>query len=134
MNDQIRISTDLFEHKEVKAHFINPCCFGEDLAAWLSNELSPLRGAGFRFSDPIQEDYGWGLWVHHGADPFWIALSYCEDGPTEDTAEWVVSVSYDPGVNFLKRLFHRPNLRAYSQLRDAVWRSISSNEKIRVTS
>jgi hypothetical protein len=27
------VETDLFEHREVKPHFINPCCFGEDFAA-----------------------------------------------------------------------------------------------------
>jgi hypothetical protein len=35
MRDAITIETDLFEHREVKPHFINPCCFGEDFAAWL---------------------------------------------------------------------------------------------------
>ena len=34
------VETDLFEHREVKPHFINPCCFGEDFASWLKQELS----------------------------------------------------------------------------------------------
>src|SRR5262249_30425150 len=34
MPNPIIIETDLFEHREVKPHFINPCCFGEDFAAW----------------------------------------------------------------------------------------------------
>lgn len=124
MNDHISIVTDLFEHKEVGPHFINPCCFGEDFAGWLSAELAPLRAAGFEFSEPIQEDYGWGLWARSGADAFWIALSCVGDGPTDDPAEWVVSVRYDPGLNVFKRLFHRPDSRAYSHLRDAIWQAI----------
>jgi hypothetical protein len=42
-----------------KPHFINPCCFGEDFAAWLKQELAPLAAHGFDFSEPMQEDYGW---------------------------------------------------------------------------
>jgi hypothetical protein len=32
MDVLITVETDMFEHREVKSHFINPCCFGEDLA------------------------------------------------------------------------------------------------------
>ncbi|MGZ7040870.1 MAG: hypothetical protein ACXVH7_03665, partial [Thermoanaerobaculia bacterium] len=87
LEEAIAIKTDRFEHREVKPHFINPCCFGEDFAVWLTGELSMLRAAGFHFSEPIQEDYGWGLWAHHGEDPFWIALSYVGEGPTEEPAQ-----------------------------------------------
>jgi len=66
MDDAITIETDMFEHREVKPHFINPCCFGEDFAAWLKRELSPLTSDGFSFSEPIQEDYGWGFWAGMG--------------------------------------------------------------------
>jgi len=61
MRDDITIETDLFEHREVKPHFINPCCFGEDFADWLRGRLSPLTAEGFQFTDSIQEDYGWGF-------------------------------------------------------------------------
>ena len=30
MNNLIAVETDMFEHREAKPHFINPCCFGED--------------------------------------------------------------------------------------------------------
>lgn len=38
--DGITVETDLFEHREVKPYFINPCYSGEDFAAWLKQELS----------------------------------------------------------------------------------------------
>lgn len=132
LEDSIAIETDRFEHREVKPHFINPCCFGEDLAIWLSRELSGLSGAGFRFSEPIQEDYGWGFWAHHGQDPFWVALSYVGDGPTEEPAQWVVTVAYDPGLNLVKRMFHRPDVDAFSTLRDRVWTSITGTPDIKM--
>ncbi|MGN6391204.1 MAG: hypothetical protein ACTHM9_03010 [Gemmatimonadales bacterium] len=74
------VETDLFEHRETKPHFINPCCFGEDFARWLRLQLTDLGSAGFELSEPIQEDYGWGFWTTYGTDPFWIALSFCGDG------------------------------------------------------
>jgi hypothetical protein len=52
--------------------------------------LADLTAVGFELSEPIQEDYGWGFWVSRGPDQFWIALSFCGDGPTEEPAEWVV--------------------------------------------
>ena len=42
-------------------------------------------------------------------DPFWIALGYVGDGPQEEPAQWVVSVDYDPGLNVIKRLLHKPD-------------------------
>jgi hypothetical protein len=64
LGDSIMIETDLFEHREVKPHFINACCFGEDFAAWLRQELSRFPDLGFELSEPIQEDYGWGFGLH----------------------------------------------------------------------
>jgi hypothetical protein len=130
MDESITVETDLFEHREVKPHFINPCCFGEDFAAWLKEHLSPLVNSGFSFSESIQEDYGWGFWARHGKDPFWVALSYVGDGPQEAPAQWVVSVNYDPGLNLLKRLFHSPDREALKLLRNSVRQTLTSNSAI----
>jgi hypothetical protein len=131
VRDALTIETDLFEHREVKPHFVNPCCFGEDFALWLKRELLPLAADGFSFSEPIQEDYGWGLWASHDKDPFWIALSYVGDGPQEEPAQWVVSVNYDPGLNLIGRLFRKPSRKAYTVLRERVWRALKSNAAIK---
>lgn len=94
-----------FEHRTPGPHFINPTCFGEDLAAWLRPHL---QAAGLQPSEPIQEDYGWGLWTRADGDPYWIAIGAFGDDTPETEAEWGIGVSYDPGFNLLKRLFHRP--------------------------
>jgi hypothetical protein len=132
MNESMTVETDLFEHREVKPHFINPCCFGEYCAAWLKEHLSPLVNSGFRFSEIIQEDYGWGFWARHGKDPFWVALSYVGNGPQEAPAQWVVSVNYDPGLNLLKRLFPSPDREALKLLRNSVRPTLTSNSAIRM--
>lgn len=131
MDNLITVETDMFQHREVKPHFINPCCFGEDFAAWLKNQLSPLTDSGFTFSKAIQEDYGWGFWARHGHDPFWVAISYVGDGPQEAPAQWVISVNYDPGLNLIKRLFHKPDRQALEQLRKHVLKAVTSDPSIR---
>lgn len=130
--ESITIRTDLFEHREVMPHFINPCCFGEDFATWLRRQVTDLVTAGFELSEPIQEDYGWGFWATRGADPFWIALSFCGEGPTEAPAEWVVSVGYDPGLSLFRRLFHKPDPDALTRLRNRVWQVLDSTPGIHV--
>ncbi len=90
----------------------------------MKRELSPLVDDGFTFSEPIQEDYGWGLRAWHAKDPFWVAISYVGDGPQEPPAQWAVSVSYDAGLNFTKRLFHKPDSQAFARLRDRVRHSL----------
>ena|SRR5215831_20257201 len=132
METLITVETDLFEHRHVKPHFINPCCFGEDFAAWLKEQLSPLEGNGFKFSESIQEDYGWSFWARHGEDPFWVAISYVGDGPQEPPAQWVISVNYDPGLNIIKRLFHKPDVRELQNLRNKVYEAMTSNPAIKI--
>jgi hypothetical protein len=132
MDESLTVQTDLFEHREVKPHFINPCCFGEDFAAWLKDRLSQFADSGRKFSKIIQEDYGWGFWVWHGKDPFWVAISYVGDGPQEAPALWVISVNYDPGLNLIKRLLHKPDLFALKQLRDDILQAVTSHSAIRI--
>jgi hypothetical protein len=132
MRDGITIETDIFDHREVKPHFINPCCFGEDFAAWLRGRLSPLLGEGFHFADAVQEDYGWGFWASRGEDRFWVALSYVGDGPQEDPAQWVVSVNHSAGLNPIRRLFHKSHDQAFNILRDQIWQSLRSDGQIKI--
>ena|SRR5690349_6808455 len=132
MRDDITIETDIFEHREVKPHFINPCCFGEDFAAWLRGGLAPLSEEGFHFADAAQKDYGWGFWGSRGGDRFWIALSYVGEGPQEDPAQWVVSVNYSAGLNPFRRLFHKSHEQAFNILRDRIWQSLRSDAQIKI--
>lgn len=130
--DPITVEASRFDTREVKPHFINPNCFGEDFARWLRQEVDDLGQAGYELSDPIQEDYGWGFWATKGKDPAWISLSYCGEGPSEGPAEWVVAVEYDPGLNLIKRLFHRPDAAALSGVYGRVRDVLSSAPDIRL--
>jgi hypothetical protein len=132
MRDEIALETDLFEHRQVKAHFINPCCFGEDFASWLRDKLIDLTANGFLFAGPIQEDYGWGFWATHRNGRFWIALSYVGDGPQEGPAQWVCSINSSVGLNLTKRLFYKSHEQTFTTLRDQVWQVLRSSTEIKI--
>jgi len=83
-------------------------------------------------SEPIQEDYGWGLWASRGKDRFWIALSYAGEGPQETPAEWVVSMDYDAGLNPMKRLFHTPDRQSFQALHTCVRQVLQSDSAIKI--
>lgn len=130
----IVVETDLFEHREVERHFINPCCFGENFAAWVKREILRSGDLGMQLSEPIRADYGWGFCATHGKDRFRIAFSYVGDVPQDPPALWFVTVKNDPGRNLAKRLFHKPDQQALRQLRYRVRQILASNDAIKIVS
>lgn len=69
-----------------------------------------MERAGFTVSDVIKEDYGAGVWLEDGADPYWIAVS------TEDESEEaVISIAYDPRIDLRRRLTRRADRDAFAK-------------------
>ena len=106
MKSFVTFRTDLFNHTEVGENFINRCCFGEDVARWLRARLCDLQ---VEVSDPIQEDYGWGIWVGSGRDKFWVWASTFDPECSGPFAEWGIGIAYDAGLNLIARFFHKPD-------------------------
>jgi hypothetical protein len=106
MNRSVTFKSRLFANKEPQPHFINPRCFGEDLAAWL---IERLGSAPWSLSEPIQEDYGWGFWATIGSNKYWTAIGILDEAIGSEVGEWCVTVAYNPGFNLIRRLFHRPS-------------------------
>ncbi len=53
----VTFSSDAFNTSEPREYFINPHCFGDDLAHWL---IRGLKERGYQADDePGQEDFGW---------------------------------------------------------------------------
>jgi hypothetical protein len=51
------------------------------------------------------------------------ALSYAGDGPQEAPAQWVISVTSDPGLNLAKRLFPKLIARYFKYSKSASGKS-----------
>jgi hypothetical protein len=87
----ILFDTDRFNLSVTKEHFINPCCFGEDLAAWLrsklvENSIPPL--------DPGQEDRGWYIESTLGDASYFIGVGGAanESAANPNEGEWRIMV------------------------------------------
>ena len=86
----ILFETDRFNVSQVKEHFINPCCFGEDLAQWLSAKLTNQGATSGR---PGQEDWGWYLFVQRGPDRYFLGVGGNHiDGAGINDGEWRIMV------------------------------------------
>jgi hypothetical protein len=85
--DSILVETEIFNHHEVKPHFINACCFG------------------------------WGFRARKDKDPFWIGVGHINSCDQLSPAQWMIFVECDYGLNVFKRLFYRPNEAALMGLK-----------------
>jgi hypothetical protein len=122
MRTNVYFRTDLFESRTPQPHFINPNCFGDDLARWL---LRRLQGMRFSLSEPTQEDYGWGFWAQ---GKYWVAVGLIED--SGQPPEWLIAVDYDPGLNLRERLFGQADADTLARLCAAVHAALKSEPRI----
>jgi len=81
--------TGRFNLTAVKDHFINPCCCGEDLAAWLRDKLV---AKGVMSSGPGQEDWGWYLNVNYFRDSYFLGMSGNAHQQGCDGGQWRIIV------------------------------------------
>jgi len=87
----ILFETDRFNVSEVERHFINPCCFGEDLAEWLQQQLTKT---GISAGDPYQEDWGWEMPARQGSQHYFVGVGgyLREGGASKNDGEWRIMV------------------------------------------
>ena len=87
----VRFKTNRFNLSKVGTHFINPCCFGEDLAAWLRGKLTEL---GIETREPYQEDWGWELPARLPKGSYFLCISGNSEGSHTDIddGEWGIIV------------------------------------------
>jgi|SRR5215472_6492574 len=78
-----------FNLSKVAEHFINPCCFGEDLAVWLRPKLDAKN---IETAPPYQEDWGWELPVKMESSSYYLCMSGNADNPGNDEGEWRIIV------------------------------------------
>lgn len=87
----ILFKTNRFNLSKVGENFINPCCFGEDLAAWLRTKLIERE---VEVRQPCQEDWGWELPAMRGSDSYYLCMSGNSDesNTNKDEGEWRIIV------------------------------------------
>ena len=91
MRHDILFETSRFNVTDPKEHFINPCCFGEDAAAWLRGELIEK---GFTVGSPGQEDWGWYLQAGYVGNSYFLGFGgyLQEEAAARNMGEWRVMI------------------------------------------
>jgi hypothetical protein len=84
-----------FNTAEQREYFINPCCFGDDLARWL---IDRLRSTGIDTdAEPGQEDFGWYFNFKLGENVYCVVLGF-RPGEENEEGEWVAWVERTQGL------------------------------------
>jgi hypothetical protein len=82
----VTFNSQAFNTAEQKSYFINPGCFGDDLAKWLIQELG---NRSFKTDDePGQEDFGWYLNFKIGGTASTFLLGYRPDNKN-NAGTWI---------------------------------------------
>jgi hypothetical protein len=83
--------TDRFNLSKIDETFINPCCFGEDLARWLREALREKK---FEVSEPYQEDWGWELPTKNEGKGYYLCISGNADDERANSneGEWRIII------------------------------------------
>jgi hypothetical protein len=79
----VRFKSTLFNSSDVKDYFINDCCFGDDLGAWLKPRLA---AQGYAVEGPDQEDWGWYLTCDKDQSRHYLNLGWSAD---EEWLMWI---------------------------------------------
>jgi hypothetical protein len=112
MRSHVTFKTTRFNQTEVRAHFINPCCFGEDCLVWLITEL---RGRGWTdLTEAWQEDWGWQTSGRREGRPYLVSVGLIP----EDEPEWLVHIQ--ERASLLERLRGRGELIVLPKLAPAL--------------
>jgi hypothetical protein len=94
MEPHVTFRTDAFNTSRPREYFINPECFGDDVALWL---IGALRGRGMDVDpEPGQEDFGWFLRFRIGGVSHCLVLTLIP-GDDEQPAQWAVWFERDAG-------------------------------------
>lgn len=91
MHVDIFFNTDRFNLSEVKDHFENPCCFGEDLALWLCSAFDSQQ---FISDEPQQDDCEWSILTSVDDKMYFINIvgkaDKSADNPNQ--GEWCIKI------------------------------------------
>jgi hypothetical protein len=122
----ILFRSNRFNLSKVGEHFINPCCFGEDLAVWLRPKLAEKS---IETNPPYQEDWGWELPAKMETDSYYLCMSGNADNPGNDEGEWRIIVEKRRSI--WDRLAGRAKITTDDPLARGIEEILSSDPAIR---
>lgn len=114
----VLLESSRFNISEVKPHFINPCCFGEDLAQWLINKLEER---GIQARKPYQEDWGWEFSAEEDLNSYYIGVggNSAEDPANPNRGEWRVMITKRRSL--IEKLLGKNRLKQEEPIIRTVW-------------
>lgn len=87
--------SDAFNVSESRDYFLNPGCFGDDLARWMMDGLAAL---GIETSkEPGQEDFGWYFDFNTPDGTHCCVLAY-RPGPGDKDGDWILWLERSAGL------------------------------------
>ena len=117
-----------FNTTESKDYFINPECYGDDVARWLRDTL---RAGGYTVDNEVeQEDFGWFLTFEVGGDLYDAVVAF-----RQDDDQWLLWLERSRGLlmsmfGFRKRGIRTSAvtaldaaLRSHQEITDIRWRA-----------
>ncbi len=126
LRTHVTLVTKLFNTKEEKDYFINPDCFGDDLAQWLIKRLDKQK-LGEIDPEPIQEDWGWCFSAKIGQRDFMVGLGFYEDDDTPST--WLIFIQSQLS-RLGRKLLGRSDEREFLVLSNELDRALHSQQQI----
>ena len=91
--------TARFNLSRARQHFINPCCFGDDLAEWLEPRLEVQ---GVSVIDLYQEDWGWEMKCEVDDYVYFIGISGIPEREGSNFGQW--RLLFTKQRSFIERL------------------------------
>lgn len=93
MQKCVAFKSNSFNTEAPREYFINPGCFGDDVALWL---ISELRARGYSTdAQPAQEDFGWYFTFQVEGSAHQAVIGY---RPEADNGDWLCFIERKAGV------------------------------------
>jgi hypothetical protein len=92
----VSFTSTAFNIGEPKSHFINACCFGDDLAKWLIQELRDKGVDADR--EPGQEDFGWYFNFQVAGTPHTFVIGHCPGIVEGGEGTWIGCIERNRGL------------------------------------
>jgi hypothetical protein len=95
LQTRVTFESSAFNTTETKEYFINPACFGDDLAKWF---IAALRNAGLSTdAEPGQEDFGWYFEFSVPEGRHCVVMGF-RPGDTDSDGCWMVWLERSRGL------------------------------------